>query len=106
MKMSDRIKQLEQFIVEDPSDPFNYYALGLEYANIDEYKALDIFKHLVQKHKDYLPVYYQLAKLYERLGQKDHAIDAFIEGIAIAKQQTDLKTLRELNAGLEELHES
>jgi len=101
--MSARIRQLEQFIVEDPADPFNHYALGLEYANIDTHRALQIFEHLIDNHREYLPVYYQLAKLYERLGQIKNASDTFTNGIAIAKQQMDLKTLRELNAGLEEL---
>lgn len=103
--MSDRIKQLEYFITEDPDDPFNYYALGLEYMNVDEHKALDIFKLLLKDHKDYVPTYYQLAKLYERLRQKENAIHAFNEGILIAKNQNDLKTLRELRAGLQELHD-
>lgn len=103
--MSDRIKQLEQYITEDPEDPFNYYALGLEYLNVNERKALDIFRLLQKDHKDYVPTYYQLAKLYERLGQKENAIHAFNEGIVIAKNQNDLKTLRELRAGLQELND-
>ena len=101
--MSDRIHQLEDFIKEDPSDPFNYYALGLEYITKSESTALAIFKRLVQEHKDYVPTYYQLAKLYEQLGQRDNALQIYHEGIVIARQQNDLKTLRELSAGLETL---
>ena len=103
--MSDRIKQLEKFIEEDPRDPFNYYALGLEYAKQEEQKALDIFVHLIRHHKDYVPTYYQLAKLYEQVGQKENAVAAYNEGILIATQQKDFKTRQELMAGLEQLDE-
>jgi Tfp pilus assembly protein PilF len=101
--MSDRVEQLKQFIREDPADPFNYYALALEYAKTDESKALEILNDLIQRHKDYVPSYYQLAKLYERVGQKKSAIETFLNGIEIARQQNDLKTLRELDAALQEL---
>lgn len=101
--MSDRVERLKQFIREDPADPFNYYALALEYAKTDESKALGILNELIQRHKDYVPSYYQLAKLYERVGQKNSAIETFLIGIEVAQQQNDLKTLRELNAALEEL---
>ena len=103
--MIDRIKQLEQFISEDPDDPFNYYALGLEYAKAHEYKALDIFSRLRKDHKDYLPTYYQLAKLYESAGQKENAVLTLSEGIAVAKQQKDFKTQQELMSALEQLNE-
>jgi tetratricopeptide (TPR) repeat protein len=103
--MSDRIKQLEQFIAEDPHDPFNHYALGLEYINVDSYKALTIFKAIVNSHVEYLPVYYQLGKLYQHLGEKENAAETFNKGIALAKSKNDLKTLRELSAALEELND-
>lgn len=103
--MSERIKKLEQFIVEHPTDPFNLYALALEYVKVDKSKALEIFIRLIQDHKDYIPTYYQLAKLYEDLGQKENASEVFRQGITITKQQNDLKTLRELNAGLQELED-
>ena len=103
--MLDRIKLLEGFIADDPGDPFNYYALGLEYAKKDERKALDIFKRLVNDHKDYVPTYYQLAKLYEQLGQKESALSTYHDGILIAKQQQDFKTQQELIGALAELNE-
>jgi lipoprotein NlpI len=101
--MSERIKQLEQFITDDPADPFNYYALALEHAKIDEHKALHTFTYLITNYKDYLPTYYQLAKLYEGLGQKENSAVIFREGVKIATLQNDLKTLRELRAALQEL---
>jgi len=103
--MLQRIKLLERFIKEDPSDPFNYYALGLECAKQDEQKALDIFIQLIVDHRDYLPTYYQLAKLYEQVGQRERALTTYNAGILIAKQQKDFKTQQELAAALEQLKE-
>jgi tetratricopeptide (TPR) repeat protein len=104
--MLSRIEQLIQFIEDDPEDPFNYYALGLEYSKTDKKRALEIFEQLIKHHKDYIPVYYQLAKLYEQMSQVTHAIQNFREGIVKAREQNDLKTLRELMAGMEELLEN
>ena len=103
--MLDRIKLLEGFIKEDPSDPFNYYALALEYAKKDKHKAIDIFKQLTKDRGDYLPTYYQLAKLYEQVGEIKGALNTYNEGILIARQQNDFKTQQELAAALEQLNE-
>jgi cytochrome c-type biogenesis protein CcmH/NrfG len=35
----ERIKVLEQFLKEDPNDPFSLYALALEFKNQDSKKA-------------------------------------------------------------------
>jgi Tfp pilus assembly protein PilF len=102
-KMSERIKQLFQFINEDPTDPFNHYALALEYCKTDEKRAVRIFEEVVKNHKQYIAVYYQLATLYARIGEIQKAVQTFNEGITIARSQGDVKTLRELSAGLQEL---
>lgn len=101
--MSSRIDQLNQFIKDDPADPFNHYALALEYCKTDDKRALEIFEHIIRDHRQYLPVYYQLANLYARIGEKKKAIQIFSEGIKTAAEQGDHKTLRELNAALEDL---
>lgn len=103
--MTDRIKLLEQFISEDPNDPFNYYALGLEYIKTDTQKALNIFKSLKNDHPNYVATYYQLAKLFEYVGQKDFAIATYDQGILIAAQQGDLKTLQELRSALQAIND-
>jgi Tfp pilus assembly protein PilF len=104
--MSLRIDQLIQFIKDDPEDPFNHYALALEYCKTNERRALEIFEQLLKSHPQYIPVYYQLAGLYSRFGEMDKAVQTFRDGIVIARQQGDHKTVRELDAGLLELLDS
>ncbi len=101
--MTSRIAQLEQFAEEDPTDPFNLYALGLEYAKTDEGKAVEIFTRLINDHSTYLPTYYHLAKLYQGLDDQANALHVFDLGIDEAKKQHELKTLRELLAAKQEL---
>jgi tetratricopeptide (TPR) repeat protein len=99
----ERIRQLEQYIEEDPTDPFNHYALALEYINADKRKAMSLFMNLVTAHEEYLPVYYQLGKLYEALNEPQQAIHYYTKGVALAHRKNDVKTLRELRAALQEL---
>ena len=103
---STRIYQLIQFIKDDPRDPFNHYALALEYCKTNESKALGIFEDLAKNHPEYIPVYYQLGALYVRLGRVEKAIKTFRDGITTASKHGDHKTVRELNAALQELLDS
>lgn len=103
LSMSHRITQLQQYVNEDPADPFNLYALALEYQKTDEGKALDIFNRLCQEHAEYIPTYYQLGKLHQASGKNEMALQVFERGIEMARKQNDLKALRELQAAKQEL---
>src|SRR5688572_14876349 len=98
-----RLEQLHKFLEEDPTDPFNVYALALEYQKHDTLKALGWFEQLVREHEDYLPVYYTLGKFYIDEGQNDLAMKVFEKGIEKAREQNNAKTLRELSTALDEL---
>lgn len=107
MKEKNRIEQLKEFIAEDPADVFSHYALALEYFNTglnDE--AEKEFLEVLKIKKDYLPVYYQLGKLYESKNDFKKAIEIYKKGIEIAKDQKNLKTLNELRSAMEELEEN
>jgi len=101
--MSSRIDQLQQFYQEDPADPFNLYALALEYQKTDNKTAIDLFTKLTQEHAEYIPTYYHLGKAYEEMGNRDQALKAFSAGIEQARRRNDLKALRELHAAHQDL---
>jgi len=101
--MADRIQQLREFVNEDPKDPFNLYALALEYQKVDLQKAVEIFELLLRDHPDYLPTYYQLGKLYLELTENEKAMQVFGSGIEKAQKQNDVKALKELKAARQEL---
>ena len=98
-----RLHQLLKFLEEEPNDPFNIYALALEYQKIDPQKALTFFTLLTEEHEDYVATYYHLGKLHEELGNKEEAIRIFEAGIGKAKSSKDMKALRELQSALGEI---
>jgi tetratricopeptide (TPR) repeat protein len=101
--MASRIEQLEGFVNEDPKDPFNLYALGLEHAKSDTHKAVEIFNQLLKDHPDYVPTYYQFGKLLAESSENEKALNVFDVGITVATNQKDLKALRELQSARQEL---
>lgn len=98
-----RIDLLEKFIAEDPADPFNYYALALEYQQINPAKAVELFDNILIDHPGYLPAYYTAGIFHAELGNAIKAIEILSKGVELAKKKSDLKTLRELQSALENL---
>ena len=103
--MTSRIEQLQAHLEEDPADPFNLYALALEYRKTDTTKAIVLFSRLLELHPDYVPTYYQLAETYQQEGRNTEALETYSAGIAVAQKMGDQKALRELRAAQELLLE-
>ncbi|NOT76458.1 MAG: tetratricopeptide repeat protein [Cyclobacteriaceae bacterium] len=94
----DRLEQLKQFAKEEPGDPFNFYALALEYLKTDPSEAGRLFESLTLSHPDYLPTYYPYAQLMVDRKDTNGAIRIFESGIARARAANEAKTLREIQA--------
>ena len=100
---TDRIKTLTSYYAEDPSDPFNIYALAIEYMSGDVNEASHWFDKLLQEHPKYLPAYYQAARCHDIRHQKEEAIKTLEKGIALAAELRENKTRSELMSYLDEL---
>lgn len=100
---TERLKLLHQFHEDDPGDPFNAYALALEYLKVDPDRSLEFFNILLNEHVDYLPTYYHAAKFFQDRGQKERAIDVYERGISLARSVGSSKALRELRSAYDEL---
>jgi Tfp pilus assembly protein PilF len=95
--MNDRINEIKNLLADDPDDSFLHYVLGLEYIKAGETElALERFEILLNKHPDYLPVYYQAAHLYVENNDKENAEIVFKNGIALANRLGNNKTYQEL----------
>lgn len=92
----ERIDQLSQFVQEEPGNPFNIYALAMEYMDNRPEQARVCFDQLLAEHPDYLPTYYQAAALYAELEDRDKAATLYEKGIALAQTQKNQKILQEL----------
>jgi len=90
-------------VAEDPTDPFNRYALALELAKTDKPKAKEIFDQLILSNPDYVPAYYQAALLYLELMLNDEATKMIEAGIIQAKKQNNLKAASELRSLVDEM---
>ncbi len=93
---NNRLQELLDFLEKEPNDPFLKYALAMEYANIDLEKSLKMYEDLLKNHSDYLPTYYQAAKLYEELERNEQAEEIYKKGVELSESQNNTHTLKEL----------
>jgi len=100
-----RLQQLQQFFSEDPNDPFNLYALAIEYQKTDTEKSMELFLKLTTEHPKYIPTYYHFGKLLQEIGELKNAQTVFETGIRFAQELNEIKAVRELKAALQELED-
>ncbi len=100
---SERLKQLFDFLEDDPQDSFTIYAIALEYMEEAPEKAKLYFDRLLEKHPEYLPTYYQAALLYQSINEFDKAKTIFEDGIKLAHKKNNLMAKRELESALSNL---
>jgi Tfp pilus assembly protein PilF len=102
-----RIDHIRKMLAENGPDSFLEHALALELIKEgDEPAARLQFEALLARDPEYLGSYYHLAKLYERQGSPNLAIQAYEKGIALAGQKNDRHSLQELRNALDELQDS
>lgn len=104
----ERIRMLEEMLLESPGDAFCLYALALEYASADgdNEKAIDLLAALKSLHPEYLPLYYQFGLVYKETGHPDLALNVLKEGIELALSTGDAHTLAELRFLMEDIEDA
>ena len=102
----NRIEAIKEMLKNDPSDSFLIYALALEYEKANQLnKAVLILEELKSTQPNYLPTYYKLGKLYELLLNNVAAVAVYKLGLVVAKAQSEIKTLGELNEAIMNLED-
>ncbi|MGY6744854.1 MAG: tetratricopeptide repeat protein [Cecembia sp.] len=96
MSKLSRIEMLQSFAEQEPENPFNWYALALEFQESAPEKANLLYHKLLKEHKGYLPTYYHAAAFFAEEGSIDLAKSTYEEGIALALEKNEQNTLREL----------
>jgi Tfp pilus assembly protein PilF len=100
----ERIEKLKEFLLRDPEDSFLQHALALEYIKIGmDREAKERFEKILSKDPGYIGSYYHLAKLLEKMGVPDSAMQWYEKGMAAAKAAGDTHAYAELKAALDEL---
>lgn len=101
--MASRLEQLLSYAEEDPNDPFNLYAVALEYIKLGSEKADEFFQVLIRDHQDYIPTYYTYGKWLHDNGKLEDARRIFVDGKKLAQSSNDLKAVRELTNAINEI---
>ena len=100
----DRVSKLKEFLLANPTDSFLLHALALEYIKLgDDEQAKNLFEEVINREPGYIGTYYHLAKLLERLGETDKAIQVYKKGMEEARNAGDNHALGELRGAYEEL---
>lgn len=101
MMEKSNIKLLALQLKKNPADSFSKFALALELLKRNEVsKARVLFESVLKQDPQYLGVYYHLGKLYESMDLKKEAFKIYSNGILVAEQQDNRRTLSELNEAL------
>ena len=100
----ERIEKLRTYLQASPTDSFLQHALALEYIKLgDDTQARELFEAILQREPGYVGSYYHLAKLLERIGETELAIEWYEKGMAAAKAAGDNHSYNELQMAHEDL---
>lgn len=100
----ERIDKLRQMLASSPDDSFLNHAMAMELMGLGQDKeARSVLETLLQRDPGYIGSYYQLAKLLERLGQRDLALEWYEKGLKAAQTAGDRHAMNELRMAYDEL---
>ena len=99
-----RIDKLREFLKSNPTDNFLQHALALENINAgNDKEARNLFEDILNRDPTYIGSYYHLAKLLERTGETDLAVQWYKKGMEAARIAGDNHAYHELQSAFEEL---
>ncbi len=100
----NRVSKLIEFLADNPADSFLQHALALEYIKLGEdEKARGLFEEILSRDPGYIGSYYHLAKLEERSGETERAVQVYKKGMEEAMKAGDNHAYGELRGAYEEL---
>ena len=97
----DRLATLQEFLRDDPDDPFTRFAIAQEHAKRgDTGQALAFYQALVRDRPDYVGTYFHLGALLRTLGRDDDARGVLRAGVQAATAAGDAHARAELQGAL------
>ena len=101
MEKLPRKEMIYGMLVKEPNDVFLNYALAMEHLSAEEFKEAEAqLIKVLNINPNYLPCYYQLGQVNEKLGRNDVALTYYRQGIDLAKSQNNNKAIGELNEAI------
>lgn len=104
--MSKRLEMLETIIAGGSTDPFVYYARGLELRSLGRVpEAAEALGAVIERFPDYVPSYLMAGQVAEELGDLELARGRYAAGGEVAREAGDAHAVGELGAALDALDE-
>ena len=98
---SKKLGMLMKLTAGGSTDPFHWYALALEYGNLQRFdEALQAFTTLRARTPDYVPMYLMCGQMLERIHRKDEARDWYEAGVRAARAKGETHAESEIGAAL------
>lgn len=96
-----RKEQLLKMLEQEPNDVFLNYALAMELVSENDLNGAKMqLKKTLDFNTTYLPCFYQLGQVSEKLNEISEAVNYYQKGVVVAKSQNNTKALGELNEAL------
>ncbi len=101
MERLSRKELLLDMLSKEPKDVFLNYALAMEHLSEQDFRlALQQLLNTLSIQSDYLPCYYQIGQVNEKLGDTEKALEYYKKGLTLAQQQNNKKAMGELNEAI------
>ena len=101
MEKLPRKELIFDMLEKEPNDVFLNYALAMEHLSTGDYKDAEAqLRKVLTINPNYLPCFYQLGQVNEKLNNTETAISFYKQGVNLAKSQNNTKALGELNEAI------
>jgi len=101
---TERLEKLKQLLAQHPADAFVLFALGMEMVSkgrLDD--SVAYFDRLLEIDSEYVPAYYQKAKVLARLGRYTSACETLQAGLPHADRAAQFHTRDKMRDLFDEL---
>ena len=103
-EMEERIGMFKQVLEIDPKDQVANFGLGSIYLETGRYReGLAPLQTVIEAYQDYSAAYLLLGKTWEKLSNKEEAIETYKKGIAAASKKGDLMPLKDMQNRMNQL---
>lgn len=101
MEKLPRKELIFDMLEKEPNDVFLNYALAMEHLSTGDYNDAEAqFQKVLSINPTYLPCFYQLGQVNEKLGNNEQALTYYKQGVDLAQSQNNKKALGELNEAI------
>lgn len=103
-EMEERVGMFKKVLEIDPKDQVANFGLGSIYLETGRYQeGLEPLKTVIAEYQDYSAAYLLLGKTWEKLSNKEEAIETYKKGIAAASKKGDLMPLKDMQNRMKQL---